>query len=86
MLDATEPYTLEGVADRISQDVLILAGTDDQFAPLDQVERYERALGNARSVTSHIYDPASGGHEHSQLGATSLWQSDLFDWIQERFG
>jgi hypothetical protein len=38
------------------------------------------------SVTTKIYDRASGGHEHSQLGATTLWQSDFFDWIDERFG
>lgn len=41
---------------------------------------------NAHSVTTKIYDRASGGHEHSQLGATTLWQSDFFDWMDERFG
>jgi alpha-beta hydrolase superfamily lysophospholipase len=86
MLDAAKPYTLAGVAERIEQDVLILAGTDDQFIPFDQVEHYQRALVNARSVTTKIYDRASGGHEHSQLGATTLWQADFFDWMQEKFG
>lgn len=86
MLSAAKPYTLDGVAAHIKQDVLILAGTDDQFIPFDQVEQYQRALINARSVTTRIYDRASGGHEHSQLGATTLWQADFFDWIQEKFG
>jgi pimeloyl-ACP methyl ester carboxylesterase len=89
MLDSARPYTLEGlegVAQRIEQDVLILAGTDDQFVSSDQIERYQRALHNARSVTTMIYDRASGGHEHSQLGATTLWQADFFDWMGEKFG
>ncbi len=86
MLDAVGPYTLAGVADRIRQDVLILAGAEDQFIPLDQVEKYRRALVNARSITTKVYDRASGGHEHSQLGAPTLWQADFFDWIEEKFG
>lgn len=83
--DALAAYTLEGVADRIRADVLALAGTDDQFVPRDQIDRYARALVNARSVTARVYDRASGGAEHSQLGASTLWQADLFDWL-ERFG
>jgi dienelactone hydrolase len=83
--DALAAYTLEGVADRIRADVLALAGTDDQFVPRDQIDRYARALVNARSVTTRVYDRASGGAEHSQLGASTLWQADLFDWL-ERFG
>jgi pimeloyl-ACP methyl ester carboxylesterase len=86
MLDAVGPYTLAGVADRIRQDVLILAGAEDQFIPLNQVEKYKRALVNARSITTKVYDRASGGHEHSQLGAPTLWQADFFDWIEEKFG
>jgi alpha-beta hydrolase superfamily lysophospholipase len=86
MLDAAKPYTLAGVAERINQDVLILGGTDDSLIPLDQIEKYQRALVNARSVTTKVYDRASGGHEHSQLGAPTLWQSDFFDWLEERFG
>jgi hypothetical protein len=31
MLDAAGPYMLAGIAERIKQDVLILAGADDQF-------------------------------------------------------
>jgi pimeloyl-ACP methyl ester carboxylesterase len=85
LLDEARQYTLSGVAGRIEQDVLILAGTDDQFIPRHQIEQYQRALVNARSVTTRIYDRASGGHEHSQLGAPTLWQADFFDWMQEKF-
>jgi alpha-beta hydrolase superfamily lysophospholipase len=85
MLDTARAYTLAGIAERIGQDVLILSGTEDQFIPFDQVSRYRRALVNARSVTTRIYDRVSGGHEHSQLGAPTLWQADFFDWMREKF-
>ena len=85
-VDTFGKYTLAGVAQNIRQDVLILAGAEDQFVPVEQVEQYKKALVNARSVTAKVYDTITGGHEHSQLGASTLWQADFFDWMQERFG
>lgn len=85
LLDGFAPYTLAGVAERIRQDVLIFAGVEDQFVPIEQVEQYKQALVNARSVTAKVYDRPSGGHEHSQLGASTLWQADFFDWLDEKF-
>lgn len=78
-------YTLAEVAHRIRADVLILAGTEDHFVPLDQVAHFTKALTAARSVTTRIYDRASGGAEHCQLGAQTLWHADFFDWMQEKF-
>jgi len=86
VVDALSAYSLRGVADRIQQDVLVFAGEDDQFIPVEQVEQYRAALVRARSVTTKVYDRASGGAEHSQLGAPTLWQADLFDWLAEKFG
>jgi dienelactone hydrolase len=79
-------YTLAGVAQRIKGDVLILAGADDHFVPLAQVAQFQNALTAARSVTTRIYDRASGGAQHCQLGAQTLWHADFFDWIAAKFG
>jgi hypothetical protein len=49
------------------------------------VAQFERALTSARSVTTKIYDRASGDAEHCQLGAQTLWHADLFDWLAEKF-
>lgn len=81
-----KPYTLDGVAQRINADVLILAGADDHFIPVSQVGRFEATLTVARSVTTRIYDRASGGAEHCQAGAHTLWHQDFFDWIIDRYG
>ncbi|WP_338822172.1 alpha/beta hydrolase family protein [Bradyrhizobium septentrionale] len=83
---ALQKYSLDGVAQRIKGDVLILAGAEDHFVPVEQVARFEKSLTSARSVTTRIYDRPSGGAEHCQLGAQALWHADFFDWMAERFG
>lgn len=86
MVDTLSRYSLgEDVTGRVRQDVLLFAGEDDQFVPPDQPERLRRSLVSAKSVTMKVYDHASGGAEHSQLGASTLWQADLFEWMGEKF-
>ena len=81
-----QKYTLAAVAQRIKGDVLILAGAEDHFVPIEQVAQFEKALTAARSVTTKVYDRASGGAEHCQLGAQTLWHADFFDWMSAKFG
>jgi len=78
-------YTLAPVADRIRQDVLILAGTEDHFVPIHQTADFEKALVNARSVTTRIFDRSSGGAGHCQGGALTLYHAAVFDWLLEKF-
>jgi alpha-beta hydrolase superfamily lysophospholipase len=80
-----QKYTLAGIAHQIKGDVLILAGAEDHFVPLEQVAQFEAALTSARNVTTKIYDRASGGAEHCQLGAQTLWHADFFDWMAGKF-
>jgi hypothetical protein len=40
----------------------------------------------AYTAMTHIYDEASGGAEHCQLGAVTLWHQHLFDRLTEKFG
>jgi len=84
-LEAFSHYKLAPVADRIRQDVLILAGTEDHFIPFHQVAEFAKSLVNARSVTTRIFDRASGGAEHCQCGAMSLVHAAVFDWLLQRF-
>jgi pimeloyl-ACP methyl ester carboxylesterase len=74
-------FTLEGVAEQISCDVFVTAGSADHFVPLAQLDQFQAALTRARSVTTKVYDEKLGGGTHCQTGATHLWQRDLFDWL-----
>ena len=82
---AFAPYTLAPVAARIRQDVLILQGTEDQFVPFHQAADFEKALVNARSVTTRIFDRASGGAAHCQAGNLTLVHAAVFDWLRAKF-
>lgn len=82
---AFDAYTLKDVAANIRCDVLILAGAEDQFVPLKQVAQFQAALTKARSVKTVIYDVESGGKEHCQDGAVTLWQSTAFDWLLSKY-
>jgi pimeloyl-ACP methyl ester carboxylesterase len=83
--EACAAYTLAPVADRIRQDVLILAVTDDHFVPIHQTADFEKALVNATSVTTRIFDRPSGGAGHCQGGALTLYHAAVFDWLLDKF-
>jgi pimeloyl-ACP methyl ester carboxylesterase len=82
---AAEAYTLAPVAQCIRQDVLILCGAEDHFILFHQTADFEKALVNARSVTTRIFDRPSGGAEHCQGGAITLVHAALFDWLLAKF-
>jgi dienelactone hydrolase len=84
-LEAFAPYKLAFVADRIRQDVLILAGAEDHFIPFHQAADFEKSLINSRSVTTRIFDRPSGGAAHCQGGNTALVHAAVFDWLLEKF-
>ena len=86
VLNAFKAYRLAPVAAQIKQDVLLLAGTEDHFVPVEQLELTKKALTGARSITAVTFDAASGGALHCQMGAPSLWQGVLFDWMAAKFG
>jgi alpha-beta hydrolase superfamily lysophospholipase len=83
-IQASAAYTLAPVAERIRQDVLLLAGAEDHFVPTHQTADFEKALVNARSVTTRIFDRQSGGAGHCQPGALTLYHAAVFDWLLEK--
>jgi pimeloyl-ACP methyl ester carboxylesterase len=85
VVEEFKKYSLAGVAQRIKGDVLLFAGTEDHFIDIGQVKQMQDALTSARSVKTVIYDRQSGGAEHCQLGADTLWHAALFDWLAEKF-
>ena len=85
VLPAFAPYTLQDVAGRILGDVLILAGAEDHLVPLSQVGQFQATLTHAKSVTTFVYGTESGGKEHCQDGAITLWQRDFFDWLLTKY-
>lgn len=78
-------YSLAGVAGNITADVLTLVGEHDHFIPATQAEDFSKTCIRAKSVETVVYDIASGGAEHCQLGAQTLWHASVFSWMVRKF-
>jgi hypothetical protein len=51
----------------VTQDVLILTGEEDSFAPLKLHYKQIAALKNAKSVTGRIFTKKEQAHKHCQI-------------------
>lgn len=86
VLDKFAEFSLKDICDKITCDVLILDAENDHVVPTEHGALFESKLVNARSVTMRIFTEEEGGQEHCQLGATTLVNAVLFDWIEDKFG
>jgi pimeloyl-ACP methyl ester carboxylesterase len=74
-------YTLRDCSQRITQDVLLLAGSEDHYVPLAQLSQQMDALKSARSVTGRIFTRVEGAQNHGQYGNHELALATILDWI-----
>jgi pimeloyl-ACP methyl ester carboxylesterase len=65
----------------IEQDVLLLAGENDHFVPLEMYRRQKEALVKARSVRGRVFTAAEGGDQHCQVGRLDLAWNEILDWL-----
>ena len=70
------------VSPRVTQDVLLLAGSADHYVPLRQLHRQMLALTNARSVTARVFMPAEQAHNHCQIGNVGLAVQVILGWLE----
>lgn len=68
LIKAISKFTMAGIEDKITQDVLLLAGDHDMYVPSKTVDDVAKSLINAKSVTTYLFDQASGGERHCQVG------------------
>ncbi len=66
---------------RLTQDVLITAGTHDHIVPLHQFHQQMQALTNARSVTARLFTAAETGQHHCQVGNLRLLLDVVQNWL-----
>jgi dienelactone hydrolase len=79
-LVAARPYTLDGVAQRITCPVLVCAAADDHLNP-GQAEKLAAVLGPRATLRSFTAQESAGSHSHP--GASTLMNGVVFDWLAE---
>jgi hypothetical protein len=71
-------------ADRVRQDVLLLASRDDHFIPFRLHREQVRRLTAARSVTERVFTKADQAQNHCQIGNMGLALRVMRDWLEQR--
>jgi fermentation-respiration switch protein FrsA (DUF1100 family) len=75
-------YRTEDLSPLIQQDVLLLAGENDHFVPVEFFELQKAALTSARSIRGRIFTAEEGGDQHCQVGRIDLATDEILDWLE----
>ena len=73
-------------SDRITQDVLVLAGAEDHIVPLHQLWRQAANLRAARSITARVFTAAEHAQSHCQVGNVGLMLEVVASWLDFQSG
>lgn len=75
-------YQTKDLSPLIQQDVLLLAGENDHFVPVEFFELQKAALTSARSIRSRLFTAEEGGDQHCQVGRIDLATDEILDWLE----
>ena len=81
-LQAFRRFETADVSALITQDVLLLAGSEDHYVPLEQWYDQIRMLKNARSVTARLFTRSESAQNHCQAGNYGLALKTIVDWLE----
>jgi pimeloyl-ACP methyl ester carboxylesterase len=77
----SRPYTTRDISPLIKQDVLLMAGSEDNLIPLHHFYQQIKALKNARSVTARLFTRPEQAQNHCQVGNLRLAVDCITNWI-----
>ena len=80
-LHAIQNYTTAEISSRVTQDVLLLAGSEDHYVPLAQFYKQIAALTNTRSLTARLFTRAESAQNHCQAGNYGLAFHVITAWL-----
>lgn len=84
--EALSRHTLSSIEDRLTQDILLLAGEKDHYIPVNQYFRLKENLHHTRSLTCRLFTEAEGGEQHCQIGNHMLAVNTILDWLDQVYG
>ena len=79
-LQAFRQLETADVSAAITQDVLLLAGSEDHYIPIKQWYAQTRTLTNARSITARLFTRSESAQNHCQLGNQGLAPRTIVNW------
>jgi alpha-beta hydrolase superfamily lysophospholipase len=70
------------VSGMVTQDVLLMAGAEDHYVPLEQFSQQLQLLTKARSITARLFTRAEQAQNHVQVGNTGLSLDVIVRWLE----
>lgn len=77
-------YSVSDIAEQIRQDVLLMAGEEDQIIPLKEYHNNMNGMPNARSVTGRVFTAEEHAQNHCQVGNIKLALDVILQWVVEK--
>jgi pimeloyl-ACP methyl ester carboxylesterase len=69
------------VSGLIKQDVLLMAGSEDHYVPVEQLYQQIKMLSNARSITARLFTTSESAQNHCQVGNYGLALMTIVNWL-----
>ena len=82
-LQRSKQFQTADVSASIRQDVLLLAGSEDHYVPMEQWHDQIRMLKNARSITARLFTRSESAENHCQVGNYGLALRTIVNWLDE---
>ena len=83
LLQRTKEFQTADVSASIRQDVLLLAGGEDHYVPMEQWHDQIRMLKNAHSITARLFTRSESAQSHCQVGNYGLALRTIVKWLDE---
>jgi len=74
-------YTTRDISSLVTQDVLLMAGSEDHVIPLSHFYKQIALLQNVRSQTSRLFTREEQAQNHCQIGNLRLAVDHITNWI-----
>lgn len=81
-LKKLDDFQMVDVADRITQDILILHGKQDHFIDWRLYKEEVDSLKNAKSITLRLFTQQESASNHCQCGNTQLALDTIMSWLE----
>ncbi len=81
LLKSFQKYNVKPILPLINQDVLLLAGENDQYVPSSRLPEIANGLINAGKVEQKLFDKESGGDQHCQAGRRDLGFKEIIRFL-----
>ena len=80
-LYAIQRYTTADISNWVTQDVLLMAGSEDHHVPVQQFYKQFAALKNTGSLTARLFTRAESAQNHCQAGNYRLAFQVITTWL-----